>query len=147
MVYWMPQLMKNWLHNYNMNKISFHKFLPGIAWFFVVMVLICLPGQDVPSNNMFALLHFDKFIHAGIFGLLVILFIRPIAMSKIDKQQKIQYYFRIAISVAIWGLATEFIQLYFVPGRSFDMWDFVADAVGCGIAYWFSKKYLLEFQS
>ncbi len=126
-----------------MNKIPFYNFLPGIAWFFVVMVLICLPGQDIPSNNIFARLHIDKIVHAGIFGLMVILFVRPIAMSSIDKALKRQYYFRIAVSVAIWGLATEFIQLYFVPGRSFDLWDFAADAVGCALAYIFSKEYLI----
>ncbi|RYF84980.1 MAG: hypothetical protein EOO03_14010 [Chitinophagaceae bacterium] len=127
-----------------MNKISFHKFLPGIAWFFVVMVLICLPGNDVPSMSLFSRLHIDKLVHAGIFGLMVILFVRPLAMSAIGKAQKQQYYFRIAVAVAIWGLATEFIQLYLIPGRSFDLWDFAADAAGCSIAYWFSKNYLIR---
>jgi len=126
-----------------MNKLSFHKFLPGIAWFFVVLVLICLPGRDVPGNSFFEMIQFDKFAHTCIFGLMVILFIRPIAMSSLSKPQKLQYYFRIAVSVAIWGLATEFIQLYFVTGRNFDLWDFAADAVGCTLAYLFSKKYLL----
>ena len=126
-----------------MNKIPFHKFLPGIAWFFIVMVLICLPGKDIPGNSLFELLQFDKFVHAGIFGLMVILFIRPIAMSSMDKKLKVQYYFRVALSVAVWGLATEFIQRDFVTGRNFDLWDVVADASGCTLAYLFSKKYLL----
>ncbi|MBC7937498.1 MAG: VanZ family protein [Rhizobacter sp.] len=126
-----------------MNKIPFHKFLPGIAWFFIVLVLICLPGKDIPGNSIFELLQFDKFAHTSIFGLMVILFIRPVAMSNMDKKQKLQYYLRIAVSVAIWGLATEFIQRNFVQGRNFDLWDVVADATGCTLAYFFSKKYLL----
>ncbi len=127
-----------------MNKIPFHKFLPGIAWFFVVMVLICLPGDDIPDNSMFKLLQFDKFVHTCIFGLMAILFIRPIAMSGLDKKLKLDYYARIAVSVAIWGLATEFIQLFFVPRRDFDLWDFAADATGCILAYLFSRNYLLR---
>ncbi len=127
-----------------MNKIPFHKFLPGIAWFFVVLVLICLPGDDIPDNNMFKLLQFDKFVHTCIFGLMVILFVRPIAMSGLDKKLKLHYYARIAISVAIWGLATEFIQLFFIPRRDFDLWDFAADATGCLLAYLFSRNYLLR---
>jgi len=127
-----------------MNRIPFHKFLPGIAWFFVVMVLICLPGEDIPGNSMFELLQFDKFAHTSIFGLLVILLIRQIAMSGLNKKVKLHYYIRIAISVAIWGLATEFIQLFFIPGRDFDLLDFVADATGCALAYLFSKNYLLN---
>lgn len=126
-----------------MNKIPFYKFLPGIAWFFVVMVLICLPGKDMPTNNMLASLQIDKIVHCGIFGLMVILFIRPIAMSSLDKNIKLKYYTGIAVSIAAWGLVTEFIQLYFVPGRDFDLFDFAADAAGCGLAWWFSRKYLL----
>lgn len=127
-----------------MNKIPFHKFLPGIAWFFVVMVLICLPGEDIPGNSMFELLQFDKFAHTSIFGLMVILFIRPIAKSDLDKKLKLDYYTRIAISIAIWGLATEYIQLFFIPGRDFDLFDFAADATGCALAWLFSKNYLLR---
>lgn len=127
-----------------MNNIPFNKFLPGIAWFFVVLVLICLPGKDVPDSSLLELLQLDKLVHAAIFGLMVILFIRPIAMTGMDKKVKISLYFRIALSVAVWGLATEYIQKYFVPGRNFDPWDFVADAAGCTIAYLFSKKYLIR---
>ncbi|RYY47434.1 MAG: hypothetical protein EOO06_12495 [Chitinophagaceae bacterium] len=126
-----------------MHKIPFHKFIPGIAWFFVVMVLICLPGKDIPGNSMFEFLQFDKFAHTSIFGLMVILFIRPIAMSELDKTSKLLLYTRIALAISVWGLATEFIQLYFVPGRDFDLFDFAADATGCGLAWLFSRKYLL----
>ena len=127
-----------------MKPLSIKNFIPGIAWFFVVMVLICLPGKDIPGNSMFELLQFDKFAHTSIFGLMVILFIRPIAMSNMDKQLKLNYYTRIAVSVAIWGLATEFIQLFFIPGRDFDLFDFAADAAGCTLAWLFSKNYLLK---
>lgn len=126
-----------------MTKIPFHKFIPGIAWFFIVLVLICLPGRDIPGNSLFEVLQFDKFVHAGIFGMMVILFIRPIAMSNMDKKIKLNYFTRIAVSVAVWGLATEYIQLYFIPGRSFDLWDFAADASGSTLAWLFSRKYLL----
>lgn len=127
-----------------MNKIPFNKFLPGIAWFFVVLVLIGMPGKDVPQSSLFELLQFDKFAHACIFGLMVILFIRPLAMSSMEKEAKLSWYLRIALLVTVWGLATEYIQKYFVAGRNFDLWDFVADATGCFIAWLFSKKYLIR---
>lgn len=103
-----------------------------------------MPGDEIPSNSMFELLQFDKFAHTSIFGLMTILFIRPIAMSDWNKKIKLDYYIRIAISIAIWGLATEFIQLFFIPNRDFDLFDFVADATGCTLAYLFSRKYLLR---
>jgi VanZ family protein len=128
-----------------MKKIPFYKFLPGIAWFFVVLILMCLPAKQLPGTSFFEKIYGDKIVHAGVFGAMVILFIRPIAESTLSSKLKLQYFSGIAVSVALWGLATEFIQKYLVIGRNFDLLDFVADAVGCMIAYWFSKKYLLNF--
>ena len=127
------------------NKISFYNFLPGIAWFFIVLVLICMPGRDLPGNSFFEKIQFDKMVHAGMFGLMIILFIRPIAFSNIPVAQKKKYYLRITLLTILWGLATEFIQKYLVAGRTFDLWDFAADAAGCSIACWFSIKYLLDY--
>ena len=130
-----------------MNEFSIKRFLPGIAWFFVVMVLTFLPGENVPGNSLLERLYFDKWVHAGIFGLMVILFIRPLVVSSLSQSLKLRFFLRIAIAAAAWGLATEFIQKYFIPGRSFDIWDFVADSLGCSLAYLFSKHYLLPYKS
>jgi VanZ family protein len=46
--------------------------------------------------------------------------------------------------VAIWGLATEFIQKYFVPGRSFDLLDFAADSTGAFLALGLSIRQFLK---
>lgn len=127
-----------------MKKIPFYKFLPGIAWFFIVLVLISMPGKDLPGNSILELIQADKIVHAGIFGLMTILFIRPVAESQLSAKIKLEYFTGIAVSVGLWGLATEFIQKYLVAGRNFDLWDFVADVVGCAFAWWFSKKYLLH---
>ncbi|MFT3982152.1 MAG: VanZ family protein [Ferruginibacter sp.] len=125
-------------------KIPFYNFLPGIAWFFIVLVLIAMPGKDIPGNSFLEKINFDKIVHACIFGLMVILFVRPIAMSRIAVDEKRKYYIQITVFTIIWGLTTEFIQKYLVTGRDFDLWDFAADAVGCSIACWFSLKYLLN---
>lgn len=50
---------------------------------------------------------------------------------------------KIAIAAWIWALTTEFIQKFFVPDRSFDMYDWAADTFGILIAYtWCRLKYL-----
>lgn len=128
-----------------MKRIPFYKFLPGVAWFFVVLILMCIPGKELPGTSFFDKIYGDKIVHACIFGAMVILFIRPIVESSLPEKSKVQYFLGIAISVTLWGLATEFIQKYLVIGRNFDLLDFVADAIGCALAYWFSKKYLLNF--
>ncbi|HUS02589.1 MAG TPA: VanZ family protein, partial [Chitinophagaceae bacterium] len=55
-------------------------------------------------------------------------------------KERLQYFIKIAIATCIWGLTTEVIQKFFVPGRSFDMFDWAADSLGALIAFWFCKK-------
>ena len=124
-------------------KLSFIKFIPGIAWFFVVLVLIGLPGKDIPKVDWLSSINFDKAIHVGVFGLLAVLFCWPFYRSSFTHKDRLNYYIKIAIATSIWGLTTEFIQKYFIPGRSFDMFDWAADSLGALIAFWFcSKKFI-----
>ena len=120
------------------------KFIPGIAWFFLVLILICLPGSDLPTPETWLNdIYFDKWIHTGLFGMLTFLFIYPFTKLSISNEAKKSTAIKIAIAACIWGLATEFIQRFFIPGRSFDLFDWAADSFGVFLAYlWCSKKYL-----
>ncbi len=122
-----------------MKAIKIIKFIPGIAWFFVVLVLLCMPGKDVPSVGWLDKIYFDKWVHCGIFGLLALLFMLPIALSKIDNKEKLQFFIRIALVTALWGITSEFIQKYWIPGRSFDLLDWAADSLGALIAFAFCR--------
>ncbi len=124
-------------------KISLKKFIPGIAWFFIVLYIMCLPGSDIPSANWLSYIYFDKWVHVGLFALLVVLLCRPFYKSSINKRERLQYFIKIAIAASIWGLTIEFIQKYFVPGRSFDMLDWAADSFGALIAFFICRKFYL----
>ena len=123
-----------------MNRISIIKFIPGIAWFFVVLVLICTPGEDIPSSSLFDLLYFDKWVHTGVFGLLALLFMLPIGVSLMTNTEKLNYFIRIAIAASLWGLTTEYIQKYWIAGRSFDLFDWAADSLGAFAAFIICRK-------
>ena len=41
----------------------------------------------------------------------------------------------IALLTTILGVVLEFLQLYYIPGRTFDISDMVADAIGAFLAY------------
>lgn len=122
-----------------MKNIKMAKFIPGIAWFFVVLVLLCMPGKDVPSVGWLDKIYFDKWVHCGIFGLLALLFMLPFALSQTDNKEKLHLFIRIAIATSLWGITTEFIQKYFISGRSFDLLDWAADSLGVLIAFVFCR--------
>ena len=125
------------------SKIPLKKFLPGIAWFFIVGILTLMPGKDVPEVGwMDKITGFDKLVHATLFGGLVFLFNVPYFKAHFSHQQKINYFIRIAMAASIWGLTVEFIQKFFIPGRDFDLLDWAADSVGVIIAFWLCKRFL-----
>lgn len=125
--------------------INLKKFLPGIAWFFLVLILICLPGDDLPKvGDWMSAIYFDKWVHVGLFSILAFLFMIPFCNSDIPLTIKWSFIIKIAISVSIWGLTTEFIQKFFIPGRSFDLLDWAADSVGVVLAVFICRKLYLK---
>ncbi len=116
--------------------ISFKKFIPGIAWFFLVLTLICLPGDDLPqASTWMDLIHFDKCVHIGLFSMLGFLFMWPFVVAPASNKKKLQTILKIAIAVILWGITTEFIQKYYIPKRSFDLFDWAADSAGAVLAH------------
>ena len=115
--------------------ISIKKFIPGIAWFFLVLVLICLPGNDLPkADDWMDAIHFDKWVHAGLFSILTFLFMMPICKSKLSKKERWNFVIKIALAACVWGITTEFIQKFFIVGRAFDLFDWAADSAGILLA-------------
>ena len=111
--------------------IPLKKFIPGIAWFFLVLILLCLPGYDLPkADDWMSAIYFDKWVHTGLFSVMTFLFIMPLKNVDIPLAKKKSTALKICIALSIWGLTTEFIQKYFIAGRSFDLWDWGADSVG-----------------
>ncbi len=122
-----------------MNHLSIKKFIPGIAWFFVVLILLCLPGNDIPQpDSWFQIYYVDKIVHLCLFGLLAYLFLLPIAGSGFTEKQKVHYLIKISLAASLWGLTTEFIQRFYINGRSFDLLDWAADTAGIAFALYYS---------
>ena len=128
-----------------MQKISFKKFWPGIAWFFIVLFLMCIPGNKLPKvDDWLHKIYFDKWIHVGVFGLLCILFCLPFNKSAVLIKKRVEYFMLIAIGVSFYGLMTEFIQKYWIPGRSYDLLDWAADSLGAVIGFLYSKMKFIK---
>jgi hypothetical protein len=127
-----------------MQGVRFIKFLPGIAWFFIVLVLTTMPGNDVPKEPWLDGIYFDKWVHAGMFGGLTLLFSWPFYKSNFSSQQRLHYFIKIALAASIWGLAIEFIQRFYAINRDFDLLDWAADSFGALVAFFICKKLFIR---
>ncbi|MCO6498683.1 MAG: VanZ family protein [Chitinophagaceae bacterium] len=126
-------------------RIPFKGFLPAIIWFIILCFLFYLPGKEVPSIGWMERLHVDKAVHFFLFAVLVFLVFKPLLFSDATVSFKNKWLVIIAAAAVIYGIVTEFIQLYFIPGRSFDIWDWVADSCGVIITVYLVRKFLKAY--
>ena len=96
-----------------------------------------MPGDDVPSVGI---PHLDKVVHCGMFGCVTVCYYWD--YYKVYK--KVPYLWLTIVSVVLFGALTEIMQTY-VPGRSCDYRDLIADTTGIMlatiVARWGVKKY------
>ena len=126
-------------------ELHIKKFIPGIAWFFVILTLVCIPGYDLPKVDKWLIeINFDKMVHVGIFTVLVYLFVLPLAKSSLPLKEKWHYAIKITLAAAVYGLITELLQKFYIPGRSFNLSDVAADAFGGVITLIYCKIRLFK---
>lgn len=112
--------------------------LLALAWMAVLFYLSHQPTLDTPSLFPGQ----DKLFHMLAYGVLGFFLLGSLAPAS-DGFTAIQIRGSILIA-SLYGISDEFHQ-YFVPGRSSDVWDWVADTLGAVIAVsllaWLSRKW------
>lgn len=127
-------------------EISCKKFIPAILWLVVVLILIMIPGKQLPESEFLFEINFDKFVHVGIFGLLAVLFSWPFYKTAIPKNKKILYFIIIALSTSAFGYTTELMQKYWAQGRSYSLMDWLADSGGALGAFIFCRIFFTRME-
>jgi len=112
-------------------------FLPAIGWLIISTVLLTIPGTSFPKEDWLDKIWLDKWVHLGMFTILVILWCWGGLRARASIQKRKIFFTMIAILGIVYGLGMELVQHYFIPNRSFDTGDLLADAAGCmaGLIY------------
>lgn len=103
-----------------------------IAWTALIIFLLCIPGDDIPDTSSFLPPNFDKIVHFGLFAGFSFLWTAYFFLKSKESSPK-KFLFIFGILGLVLGIALEFVQLYFIPNRSFDWIDIIAD--GAGVAF------------
>lgn len=108
----------------------------ALLWALVILVLCVLPGRDIPSFWWAEVLSVDKWVHAGMFCVLVLLLTRGLRAhhGTFDPRSRRMLWWMLACIA--YGGALEIVQGALLPDRSADMLDFLANALGCGLGWW-----------
>ena len=118
--------------------------MPAIAYLVFTFYLFTLPSQKLPKIPWAEKIYFDKIVHFGLFTVLICLFAYPFNKFAIANKKRLNWFFLFSIIGVVYGISIEFIQKYYIPNRSFDLFDIVADTIGCIVGYivakWLFKK-------
>jgi VanZ family protein len=110
-----------------LRKICSNLFVP-LGWTIFTIILLCLPGSTIPGDGLFSIPHLDKVAHVILFGGIVLFW----GFYKQTYRQTGRQWQRIIVTITflniVLGIVLEYLQLYYIPNRSFDIGDIVADA-------------------
>ncbi len=116
-------------------KKYFGAFYIPLIWTLIVATLCFLPGSMIPKETGFTIPQFDKLVHMGMFGGFVFLWNLWLSNRIAELPKLLRYFFLIYLLGCAYGIGSEFVQKYWIPGRDYDNADIIADLVGAGLAY------------
>lgn len=116
-------------------------FWPGRVWFVLSLIAFFLPGSALPDNDWFGKIELDKIIHVGLFAFMIVLWCVPLFHTPSLSLRLTTLLIRIPFIFFGYSIIVELVQHYFIPGRSFDLIDILADGVGCVIGFILIKRY------
>ena len=114
-------------------------FIPGIIWLIISTILFCLPGSALPKETWLEKIWFDKWVHIGIFFIMLIVWCWAFTSQKYRIGRPGFLFFWLALIGVIYGAGMEIIQYKWIPNRDFEIGDIVADAIGCVAGFIFSS--------
>ena len=108
----------------------------AIFWAAFILLLMSLPGKDLPDFDIWAINIEDKLGHIAVFGLLSCLMVWGLVrrMNSVNRKS----FWCIFLLVTLYGAATEILQGVAFPTRFASVSDFIADAIGAGLGIVFA---------
>lgn len=125
------------------NLFKNHAYKLSIIWALLIFALCSMPGSYIPSISWLEILSFDKWVHAGVFFILVSLIGFAV---KTHQQSTGLFYFYVILSI-VYGASLELMQATLFSERSADWYDIIANSFGCLLApVLLNKFYVLLFK-
>jgi VanZ family protein len=117
-------------------KFSRKLYVP-LGWTIFTQILLSIPGSFFEGSGLFHIPNLDKIAHLGLFGGMALLWNLFYYNRDQTGTQKLSPHtpWIILLLLSLYGVAVEYYQLYFIPRRSFDIGDIVADIVGAMCGY------------
>ena len=102
--------------------MNVRRWLPPVVWAAFILILTSIPGRDLPGIGI---PHLDKAVHLCLYAIFAWLLTRAVAVRAPFAGRVVL----VLVAVLCFGAADEWHQ-QFIPGRSMDVYDWIADSTG-----------------
>lgn len=125
------------------NQLSWLKaYSAALLWAAFILLLMSLPGNNLPDFDIWAIEIEDKLGHVAVFGLLTLLMVWGLSRRVQPLTRKALW--AVFLIGTFYGGATEILQGVAFPSRYASVLDFVADTIGSALgtvfAVWVFNK-------
>lgn len=109
-------------------------FKLAIIWGILVFVFSVIPGNYLPKVKSFAdWLSIDKIVHVFVYSVFTYLLL--IGFLKTYQSFKWKYVISVLVFVVFYGGILEILQTYYFVNRNGNIYDFLANILGCIISF------------
>ncbi len=112
----------------------------ALLWALLILALCGIPGKDIPHISFLEILSFDKFVHAALFFVLILLAIRGFLLQENSIKLKHSAKWLALLLCIVYGGLLEIMQAKLFEGRNADLFDFLANSLGSTIGFVFYNK-------
>ncbi len=109
----------------------FRHNLPALSWALLIFALTLMPGRYIPPVNIWDLANIDKVVHLVLFFVLMILTTCGFARQYRFHQLRLHSIVTAFCLCITYGLLLEIIQGTILTDRHFDLFDAMANSIGC----------------
>lgn len=108
-------------------SIQFKYIMPVVVWAILIFIASSIPGTSLPDLGKWSA---DKFIHSGVFAVLAGLSFLAFEHYGTARSQSFWWYWVISFIFCLVYAASDEIHQLYVPNRSSEALDFLADSIG-----------------
>lgn len=112
-----------------------------ILWTFVVVGVCVVPGNEIPSPPIIDIPHLDKVVHASLYFVLTLFSVASFSKQSMLKKLSEKPFQSAFIYAVLLGVLVELVQYKFIPHRSGDVLDALANTEGSLLAIFIVKKW------
>ncbi|HET7551970.1 MAG TPA: VanZ family protein [Gemmatimonadaceae bacterium] len=109
--------------------MSVRQWGPPVLWAAFILLLTSIPGSDLPHVSFLAFRDSDKLVHGTMYAVFAWLGTRTLLRAGRPLRQAILI---VMLGIALFAVLDEWHQ-QFIPGRSMDVFDWLADISGATI--------------